>query len=131
MFNKTENNIFFNKNPFSVLEEENIPRGLQHSHDLLISKNWKMRLNINGNIIYSKDSDIFDEFRIKLDDKSVQVSVPLPNSEYLYKCRFNNYFEASEFIEQHLQNYEVAKKTQTLYEEIKNKVNSSKNSIEI
>lgn len=103
-----------------------IPYGLKNIHNKLISKDWKMRINIDGFIVYSQDKEMFDEFRIKLDEKSIQVSVPLPNSEYLYKCRFNNYFEASEFIEQHLHNYELSKKTQSLYEDIKGKNNSSK-----
>ncbi len=107
--------------PHKITEEEEIiPVGLKDIHELLLKKEWKIRFNIDGFMVYSKDSDIFDEFRIKLDKQSIQVSVPLPNSEFLYKCRFNNYFESCEFIEQHLKNYEDSKKTQTLYDEVKN-----------
>ena len=129
MFPKQEN-LIFNKNPFSLLDEETIPVGLRECHKSLLSKNWIMRLNVEGNLIYSKDSDVFDEFRVKLDEKTIQVSVPLPNSEYLYKCRFNNYFEASEFIEQHLNNYEISKKTQTLFEQIKKQASPANKSLE-
>ena len=103
-----------------VEQEEKIPFGLKDTHEMLLKNEWKMRFNVDGFMVYSKDSDIFDEFRIKLDKQNIQVSVPLPNSEFLYKCRFNNYFEACEFIEQHLKNYEESKKTQTLYDEVKN-----------
>lgn len=119
MSDKVNNNGIFNENPFTLLEMENVPVGLRQIHKLLISKNWKNRINQDGYFVYSKDTDIFDEFRIKLDNKKIQVSIPLPNSEFLYKCNFDSYFEASEFIEQHLHNYEISKKTSSLYDEIK------------
>ena len=124
MDNKIRNNNIFNQNPFDLLELENIPVGLRETHKLLISKNWKNRLNNDINLVYSKDTEIFDEFRIKLSENYIQVSVPLPNSEFLYKCKFNNYFDAFDFIVQHLNNYEISKKTQSLFEEIKKKDNS-------
>lgn len=124
MDNKIRNNNIINQNPFDLLELENIPVGLRETHKLLVSKNWKNRLNNDGNLVYSKDTEIFDEFRIKLSENYIQVSVPLPNSEFLYKCKFNNYFDAFDFIVQHLNNYEISKKTQSLFEEIKKKDNS-------
>lgn len=119
MSNKVNNNGIFNENPFTLLEMENVPVGLRQIHKLLILKSWKNRINQDGYFVYSKDTDIFDEFRIKIDNKNIQVSIPLPNSEFLYKCNFDSYFEASEFIEQHLHNYEISKKTSSLYDEIK------------
>jgi hypothetical protein len=121
------NNNIFNKNPFALLDLESIPVGLRESHKLLISKNWKNRINNEDILVYSKDDEIFDEFRIKVSDNNIQVSVPLPNSEFLYKCKFNNYFDAYDFIVQHLHNYEISKKTQSLFEDIKKKKDNSLN----
>jgi len=124
-FLNDKNNDKIKINPFLLYNEEFIPFGLKYTHHLLLLKEWKLRINMDGFLVYSKDTDIFDEFRVKLDNKTVQVSVPLPNSEYLYKCKFNNYFEACEFIEQHLKNYELSKKTQTMFEELKNEKQTS------
>ena len=78
-----------------------------------LSKHWQLVTNKANHIIFKKENNNYDYFEIKIDTQNninnstrINVSIPLRNSQYQYGTHFNNYFDATEFIEQHLQNYE-------------------------
>ena len=76
-----------------------------------LSKHWQRVTNKVNHIVFKKENNNYDYFEIKIDSSSssstrINVSIPLRNSQYQYGTHFNNYFDATEFIEQHLQNYE-------------------------
>lgn len=74
--------------------------------DSLFKENgWHMTKNEMNLIEYTKQGHESDFFQIKLDQKNVYVSVPIKNSPYQYKTSFNNYFDASEYVEKRFKDY--------------------------
>ena len=74
--------------------------------DSLFKENgWHMTKNEMNLIEYTKFGYESDFFQIKLDQKNVYVSVPIKNSPYQYKTSFNNYFDASEYVEKRFKDY--------------------------
>ena len=78
-----------------------------------LSKHWQLVTNKTDHLVFKKENNNYDYFEIKIDAQEnsnsstrINVSIPLRNSQYQYGTHFNNYFDATEFIEQHLQNYE-------------------------
>ena len=80
-----------------------------------LSKHWQLVTNKVDHLVFKKENNNYDYFEIKIDVQDnntnnnstrISVSIPLRNSQYQYGTHFNNYFDATEFIEQHLQNYE-------------------------
>ncbi len=56
-------------------------------------------------ITFAKFGHELDQFEIRLDKTSVHVVIPLKNSSYRYTTSFNNYFEASEYMEKRFKEY--------------------------
>jgi hypothetical protein len=77
-------------------------QGFSQLEDLFSSREWKLIRNEFDHIVYTKPGNETDYFEIKLTKTEVRVSVPVKNSKYQYGTSFNNYFDASEYIEQHL-----------------------------
>ena len=77
-------------------------RGFSQLEDLFSSREWKIIKNEFDHIVYTKPGNETDYFEIKLTKTEVHVSIPVKNSKYQYGTSFNNYFDASEYIEQHL-----------------------------
>jgi len=78
-----------------------------------LSKHWQLVTNKVDHVVFKKENNNYDYFEIKINTQEnsssntrINVSIPLRNSQYQYGTHFNNYFDATEFIEQHLQNYE-------------------------
>ena len=62
----------------------------------------KKELNL---IEYRKSNYEIDYFQIKIDKTNVNVSVPIKNTPYQYKTSFTNYYDASEYIEKHFNDF--------------------------
>ncbi len=45
---------------------------------------------------FGNETDLFD---IRVDQKSIHVSIPIKNSPFQYVTNFKDYFQASEYIE--------------------------------
>ena len=74
--------------------------------DSLFKENgWHMTKNEMDLIEYTKQGHETDFFQIKLDQKNIYVSVPIKNSPYQFKTSFNNYFDASEYVEKRFKDY--------------------------
>ena len=75
-------------------------------NNLFKNNGWKLDNNNNklsDNIIYYRpghETEFFKfEFFIDLNNTNIYVSVPLKNSEFQYKTKFNNYFSAIKYAE--------------------------------
>lgn len=81
-------------------------RGFSPLEEHFQKNNWKLMRNELDHIIYSQPKAASwvetDYFEIKLDKTSVHVSVPIKNSPYQYKTTFQNYYDATDYIEKHL-----------------------------
>ena len=77
-------------------------KGFTIINALFKEKGWKLIKNELDWIEYRKPNYEIDYFQIKIDKKTINVSVPIKHSPYQYKTSFTNYFDASEYIEEHL-----------------------------
>lgn len=93
---------------FNELEKNNkiANVGFSHIHQLFIEYDWNLSKNTYNEIIYSKKYLTQDEFIIKVNDKTIDIYVPLKNKNVLYRTSFYGYFDASEYLELHLNSYE-------------------------
>ena len=68
---------------------------------LFVHHGWKNNISNKSleHIIYTKIGNETEFFEIKLDNNNVYVSVPLKNSEFQYKVKFNNYLSAIKYTE--------------------------------
>lgn len=66
---------------------------------------WHLVKNEVNWICYSKFSDETSYFEIRILPDKVVVSVPMKNSSYQYVTSFKGYYEASEYVEQKLNDY--------------------------
>jgi hypothetical protein len=66
---------------------------------------WHLIKNELNWICYTKFSDETSCFDIKILQDKIIVSVPIKNSPYQYVTNFKSYYEASEYIEQKLNDY--------------------------
>jgi hypothetical protein len=67
--------------------------------ELFRQHGWKLVINKFEHILYTKPGFETEFFEIKVNQNSIQVSVPIKNSVFQYKTTFNNYFLASEYVE--------------------------------
>jgi hypothetical protein len=82
----------------------NIQDKIQNKGFLLLDnifkeQGWHLCENKINKICYTKlgfETDIFD---IEISEKQIQVSIPIRNSPYQYVTCFNDYFQASEYLE--------------------------------
>jgi hypothetical protein len=74
--------------------------------DSLFKENgWHMTKNEMEIIEYTKFGHETDYFQIIVNKNNIHVSVPIKNSSYQFKTTFDNYFDASEYIEKKLLDY--------------------------
>lgn len=66
---------------------------------------WHLIKNELNWICYTKFGDETSCFDIKILQDKIIVSVPIKNSSYQYVTNFKSYYEASEYIEQKLNDY--------------------------
>ncbi len=62
------------------------------------SENWKLVENTRTQLTFVNPNNIYDEFKMSVHENKVEVVIPMPNSPVAYSTKFNNYFEASEYI---------------------------------
>jgi len=69
--------------------------------ELFVHNGWQNNSNNTSfeHILYTKLGNETEFFEIKLDDNNIYVSVPLKNSDFQYKAKFNNYLLAIKYIE--------------------------------
>jgi FMN-dependent NADH-azoreductase len=56
-------------------------------------------------LIYSNKNNPYDEFLISVEVDHIIISAPMPNSNMTYKSSVKTYWDASEYLQSHLENY--------------------------
>jgi hypothetical protein len=79
----------------------NINNELKLLNELFKGNGWKIEYSdkLADHIMYSKPGKETEFFKIALDNNIIYVSVPLKNSEFQYKTKFDNYYSAIKYIE--------------------------------
>jgi hypothetical protein len=68
--------------------------------DEIFKKNgWHMIKNEVNWVTYTKFGNETDLFDIKINQKSIHVSIPIKNSPFQYVTSFTDYYRATEYIE--------------------------------
>jgi len=74
--------------------------------DAVFTENgWHKVKNEFNQITFTKIGHESEQFELILDKTQVHVVVPLKNSSFAYTTSFNNYFEASEYVEERFNEY--------------------------
>lgn len=89
----------------SVLNSSVKNRGFALLDTVFKQNGWHTVKNEMNWISYTKFGDETTYFDIKLTANSVIVSVPIKNSIYQFSTSFNNYYDASEYVEQKFREY--------------------------
>ena len=66
---------------------------------------WHMIKNEINWIAYTKFGRETELFDIKIDKKTIHVSIPIKDSPYQYVTSFNDYFQTTEYIEARFLNF--------------------------
>jgi len=83
----------------SILNTEIKNKGFAILDSIFKENGWHLSKNEMNWICYTKFGYETDVFDIRIDDKTIQVGIPLKNSKYSYISKFTSYFLASEYIE--------------------------------
>lgn len=94
------------------LEPANV--GFKPIHDEFMRKGWTLSKNSMQHLVYTSAANQYDEFIIKVEEKAIIVTVPLPNSNIQYRTSLPNYFEACEYITMHLDDFMTQAGVETL-----------------
>lgn len=73
---------------------------------LFIQYGWCMTLNEMTHISYTKTGDETSYFDIQIVGNKIRVSVPIRNSPYQFVTMFFDFFNATEYVEQKLKEYD-------------------------
>lgn len=92
----THNNIILDR---SMTHKEIKNRGFLLLDAMFKQYGWHIVRNEMNWLCYSKVGYETDLFDIKIDKNSIHVSIPIKNSPFQYHTSFNDYFQASEYIE--------------------------------
>ena len=79
---------------FMILEEKMLGFGYQYV------------VNSMDHILFQKKGNDYDFFEIRISNDKIFVSVPIKKSRFQYKTHFLSYFDASEYVEMQLNNFE-------------------------
>ena len=80
-------------------------KGFLQLAEVFNENGWKLVENNDTGIIYVNPVNMCDEFKIMTTNTSIQVVIPMPNSNIAYCTKFQNYFDASEYVIARLEDY--------------------------
>ena len=94
----------------NMITNEHISNSIQNKgfailDELFKQNGWSLVKNDMNWINYTKLGDETSNFNIKITKDKIIVSVPLKNSIYQFVTTFNNYYDASEYIEEKFYDY--------------------------
>ena len=78
---------------------------IQNINTIFNNNGWVNKKFTKNEYIYIKNNE-YDEFRIELKDNFITIVSPIPNSSFLFKKTFNDYINLSNYIVEHIINYE-------------------------
>ncbi len=74
-------------------------------HQEFLNNGWHLRENTMTKMLYYNPISPMDEFKIRLENKLIYITIPIISGNYEYTTKFTNYFLANEYILLHLKNY--------------------------
>jgi|TARA_Y100000768_G_C23927525_1_gene658315 hypothetical protein len=80
-------------------------KGFKIVHDKFLENNFELTRNEDRALVYSNKNNQYDEFQIRVDMDQIVLSIPIINSNYSFRSTHKNYWDASEFLQMHLENY--------------------------
>lgn len=83
----------------SILNTEVLNKGFALLDTLFKNNGWHMVKNEMNHICYTKLGNETDIFNIKIDNRSIHVSIPIKNSPFQFVTSFKDYFTATEYVE--------------------------------
>ena len=86
-------------------ESELLNRGFVIVDSIFRRNGWYLTKNEKNWISYTKFGDETSYIDIKFLGDTILVSIPIKNSPYQYSTTFNNYSDASEYIEKRFYDY--------------------------
>lgn len=102
--NNTNTNMLSND---PILRSEIKNKGFAIVDSILKENGWHLVKNEMSWINYSKIGDETSSFDIKITPDKIIVSVPLKQSIFQYVTTFKSYYDASEYIEKRLYDYNL------------------------
>jgi hypothetical protein len=90
------------------VKDKDIPKNKMFldTHYEFSKNNWMLKENTQTSLIYYRLNNETDEFKIKINNKSVSVTIPIIGGNCEYTTNFMSYYMASEYILFHINNYE-------------------------
>ena len=83
-----------------------INKGFMILAEKMIEYGYHYVVNKIDHILFQKKGNDYDFFEIRISNNKLFVSIPIKNSRFQYKTQFTSYFEASEYVEMQLIDFE-------------------------
>ena len=83
-----------------------INKGFMILEEKMLGFGYHYVVNSMDHILFQKKGNDYDFFEIRVSNDKIFVSVPIKKSRFQYKTHFSSYFEASEYVEMQLNNFE-------------------------
>ena len=83
-----------------------INKGFMILEEKMLGFGYHYVVNSMDHILFQKKNNDYDFFEIRISNDKIFVSVPIKKSRFQYKTHFLSYFEASEYVEMQLNNFE-------------------------
>ena len=99
----SNSNMLVNKE--TILNTEIKNKGFAILDQMFTENGWHLYKNEMNHICYTKFGNESDVFEIKIDVKNIHIGVPIKNSRFQYNTSFNDYFQASEYVESRFLDY--------------------------
>lgn len=87
---------------------EPLNKGFIQVVETFVSAGWKLVENTMSQLVFVNPKNMYDEFKMSVEESKVVVVIPMPNSPVAYSTKFNNYFEASEYILSRFEDFQAA-----------------------
>ena len=83
-----------------------VNKGFMILEEKMLGFGYHYVVNSMDHILFQKKGNDYDFFEIRVSNDKIFVSVPIKKSRFQYKTHFLSYFEASEYVEMQLNNFE-------------------------
>jgi hypothetical protein len=83
-----------------------INKGFMILEEKMLGFGYHYVVNSMDHLLFQKKGNDYDFFEIRISNDKIFVSVPIKKSRFQYKTHFSSYFEASEYVEMQLNNFE-------------------------
>ena len=88
-----------------------VNKGFLQVTETFVTKGWSIKTNTPNCISFNRPEDprlVYDEFKVVAESDKINVLIPMPNSNVAYCTWFKDYFSASEYMANRLEDYSNA-----------------------